>query len=185
MNINNKKHSLVLERMTRNAYGKNGKLLKIQTQISRMKKKPISFDHGVVNIGESLKFIGIKTNMLLFSKRDIVHINKHLNDKEIDYVLSRIISNTVLGFDYIDKNNWIMKKNVIVYIDNKLYLVAIAKNKNRDIVVNEIKTIFLKGKKGDFDLDKYLLKVKENSNKIYKNKKSNDFLSSFSIQQRL
>lgn len=172
--------SKTFKRITYRAYDKKGNLIPVKTQVSLMKSDPSSFGYGVVDVGNELEFINIKSNYLLFSYHNwIKDVNKHLSDKDACKVLSHIKNNVVLGLDYNDIRNNKCQKCLLVEYNEKIYLLGLNTNQVDRIQIVKISTLY--NKDDYFHLKDYLYKTVAKKRRIYKNKKSNDFLRRFPL----
>ena len=184
-NMNTK--TKAFKKMIKNAYDDNGKLLSIENQIFKMLNKPSSYWYGAVDIGESMNFCNVNSDIILFTKKDLMHIYKHITYREFIEILENIKENILLGNDYYDINSNTIRKNFIIENRNNLYILSLRQENNYKILVNELTTIFCEGDIDCFDTNKYISNVlyfapENNSdycNYIYKNKKSNSYLIRF------
>lgn len=185
------KSSHTLIKLTSNAFSKDGDLLDTKTQINMMKINPSTFGYGIIYVNDSLKFADINTQYIFFSKKDIEHINEHIDDLEIISVLNDIQNKIVLANDYYDSYSNTVHKNIIVDNRDCIYLLSLRKEDNNGFIITEISTLFNVGNIKSFDINQYLVKILEfniegvnYNNLIYKNKKSNAFLSRFPNSSR-
>ena len=172
--------------MIKKAFDSSGKVLSIKQQISTMKHDPSSFGLGAIKVDNSLNFCGIFSDYIFFTYSDwIKHVNKHLSDKIASSVLTNIKNKIVLGIDYYDKIGHKIKKTLLIDNRGDVYILGLKKGNIDNIEIDELSTLYGKEKNSKKEIKEYINKMIFNKDNIkyyiYKNKKSNDFLTRFGI----
>lgn len=180
--INNK----AFKGMIKKAFDDSNKILSIKKQVSKMKQDPSSFGLGVIKVDKSLNFCGIFSNYIYFTYSDwIKHVNKHLSDEIATAILTDIKNKIVLAVDYYDKIGHKIKKTLLIDNQGDVYILGLKKGNIDDVEIDELSTLYGKSKNTKKDINEYINKMIFNKYnlkyKIYKNKKSNEFLTRFGI----
>lgn len=182
-----KDRSNAFARMIKNAYKPDGRLLDLKNQIKKMYAAPSTFGYGVINVNNSLYFADINSKIIYFTKKDLSHIKEHIPMTKIIELLNDLDKEIVLGLDYYDKKTKSERKCFILDNHDYIYLLSLRNAGINEYKITELTSLFYKGFIDTFDMEHYLKSIlsfrldtnSEYKNYIYKNKKSNGFLSRF------